>query len=184
MTIIIDAFTPGNPFWGTKLLGISIGRGFGAPKGLSFRQKTFPNDKNQRLHNWKPIFGYKLLGISIGRGIGALKGLRFRQGLFRMISLSFRQKPFPNDKNPQVFGRNLFRMTKIVNPLPTSKFILVYFQVFCLHVWSAVLKRLQPKIVGRCDSSLFRIFIFGCIPSRPCDFSAGTKYNFFFFFLK
>ena len=28
-------FTTGNPFWGTKLLGFSIGRGSGALKGLT-----------------------------------------------------------------------------------------------------------------------------------------------------
>ena len=31
----VNAFTTGNPFLGTKLLGFSIGRGSGALKGLS-----------------------------------------------------------------------------------------------------------------------------------------------------
>ena len=30
----INAIATGKPFWGTKLLGISTGRGFRAPKGL------------------------------------------------------------------------------------------------------------------------------------------------------
>ena len=30
----VNPFTTGNPFWGTKLLGFSIGRGSGALKGL------------------------------------------------------------------------------------------------------------------------------------------------------
>ena len=33
----LNPFTTGNPFWGTKLLGFSIGRGSGALKGLSSR---------------------------------------------------------------------------------------------------------------------------------------------------
>ena len=32
---MVNAFTTGNPFLGTKLLGFSIGRGSGALKGLS-----------------------------------------------------------------------------------------------------------------------------------------------------
>ena len=31
----VNPFTTGNPFLGTKLLGFSIGRGSGVPKGLS-----------------------------------------------------------------------------------------------------------------------------------------------------
>ena len=34
----VNPFTTGNPFLGTKLLGFSIGRGSGAPKGLSLQQ--------------------------------------------------------------------------------------------------------------------------------------------------
>ena len=33
-TKIFNAFATGNPFWGEKLLGISIGRRFGALQGL------------------------------------------------------------------------------------------------------------------------------------------------------
>ena len=35
---VIYPFTTGNPFLGTKLLGFSIGRGSGAPKGLKVRR--------------------------------------------------------------------------------------------------------------------------------------------------
>ena len=33
--LIYNPFTTGNPFWGAKLLGFSIGRGSGALKGLT-----------------------------------------------------------------------------------------------------------------------------------------------------
>ena len=32
---VLNPFTTGNPFWGTKLLGFSIGRGSGALEGLA-----------------------------------------------------------------------------------------------------------------------------------------------------
>ena len=32
--VAVNLFTTGNPFWGTKTLGFSIGRGSGALKGL------------------------------------------------------------------------------------------------------------------------------------------------------
>ena len=37
----INPFTAGNPFWGTSLLGFSIGRGLGALKGLNELSYSF-----------------------------------------------------------------------------------------------------------------------------------------------
>ena len=39
---ILNPFTTGNPFLGTKLLGFSIGRGSGAMKGLSKVRRAAP----------------------------------------------------------------------------------------------------------------------------------------------
>ena len=40
-----NAFTTGNPLSGTKLLGFSIGRGFGALKGLLNARSVIGNNK-------------------------------------------------------------------------------------------------------------------------------------------
>ena len=40
MTGLLKPFTNGNPFLGTKLLGLSIGRGSGALKGLTQNRRN------------------------------------------------------------------------------------------------------------------------------------------------
>ena len=57
----LSPFTTGNSFWGTKLLGFSIGRGSGALNPFT---------------TGNPFLGTKLLGFSTSRGLGGLKGLR------------------------------------------------------------------------------------------------------------
>ena len=60
---LLNPFSTGNPFLGTKLLGFSVGRGSGALRGLT------------ALYSWEPFILDRLLGNSLGRGLGALKGL-------------------------------------------------------------------------------------------------------------
>ena len=43
-----NPFTTGNPYWGTNLLGFSIGRGSGALKGLSFVFPHPPEDSKKK----------------------------------------------------------------------------------------------------------------------------------------
>ena len=61
----VNAISTGNPGLGTKLLGISVGLGFEALKGLRWVNA---------ISTGNPGLGTKLLGISIGLGFEALKG--------------------------------------------------------------------------------------------------------------
>ena len=49
--LLINPFTTGNPFLGTKLLGFSMGRGSGALKGLSKKRGGGNKKRHPPLHN-------------------------------------------------------------------------------------------------------------------------------------
>ena len=53
MTALLNAFTTGHPFWGTNLLEVSLGRGFGALKGVALYFGPNVSGRLSELLEWR-----------------------------------------------------------------------------------------------------------------------------------